>query len=234
MNWIQIGVIALIIVFGIIGYMQGFVRMGFSMVSTVLIVVLSYSLTPTASSLISETEVYSGIKEQIQSYIDNYIDEENTQVGQIGLTAQTEMIDQLPLPESLKTTLVENNNEDSYKQLNVETFKEYITQSLTHMLTNAFTFLVLFIVLSIIIRVIIALLDIVSRLPIINFLNRTAGTALGAAESIVIIWIASIVITFFGTSAFGEYVFYQINESAFLGFLYNNNLILKIITSIFS
>ncbi|MGN0384134.1 MAG: CvpA family protein [Eubacterium sp.] len=234
MNWILIISILVVALSAFEGYKRGFVKMAFSMVATILIIILTYALTPTVSDIIAETDIYTGIRSQIETYINEYIDDDSTNISQAGLSVQKTEINKLPIPKNLRNSLIENNTEAVYRELGVENFKAYIAESLTHMILNAITFFALFIILTALIRGLIALLDIISKLPIVNFFNRTLGTAFGLAQGIIILWIACLVLTAFGTTHWGKYALEQINNSQILSFVYNNNLLLKIVTSIFS
>ena len=75
-------------------------------------------------------------------------------------------------------------------------------------------------------------LDIISKLPLINGLNKTAGLFVGFIHGIVMVWVGCIILTALSSTKFGESLFILINESPILSSIYNNNLLLTFITNL--
>ena len=78
-------------------------------------------------------------------------------------------------------------------------------------------------------QIIISIADIVSRLPLIKQINKTGGLLAGFLKGLIVVWVFFIAMTMFCETEFAKTVFAYINDNSFLAFLYNNNLILKLI-----
>jgi len=74
-------------------------------------------------------------------------------------------------------------------------------------------------------------LDLISKLPLLNGVNKTAGLLAGLLHGLVIVWVFFLIITVFGGTKIGQQALEMIGESEILSFIYNNNLLLKFITS---
>lgn len=71
-------------------------------------------------------------------------------------------------------------------------------------------------------------LDIISRLPIINELNKAAGLLAGLLRGIIMVWILFIIITVFRETVWGGIALGMIEDSHILRSVYQSNLILKL------
>ena len=72
-----------------------------------------------------------------------------------------------------------------------------------------------------------AALGIVSHLPILHGLNKTAGLLLGFAEGVVLVWIFFVVITVCASTSAGGQLLKMTAQSSILSWLYRNNLLLN-------
>ena len=72
------------------------------------------------------------------------------------------------------------------------------------------------------------MLDMLSRIPVINGLNKIGGFIFGLFNGAIYLWLACIIVTIFSTTQWGQYIFQQINDSVILSFIYNNNYLLQL------
>lgn len=231
-NILLIAVGIFIIVMILIGLKRGLIKMAFSLVSIVVVLILINILTPSAKQLLKLTPVYTTITDNIEKYVDDHVTEATKNMTQTGVGAQQKIIDELPLPKEVRSVLKENNNRDSYAELDVDSFTAYVSASLADMVVGALAFIILYIVLSILLRILINVLNIVAKLPIINTFNAAGGALIGLAEAIIIIWIACIVVTAFSSTEWGQTVCKAISDNGILSFIYDNNIIQKFIAGI--
>lgn len=215
-----------------IGLKRGFVKMAFSLVSVFAIVVLVNLLTPSTKELIKSTPVYETIKKQVQVYVEDNISEATKGITQSGVNAQEQIINRLPLPWAIRTSLSENNTKEKYAEMKVESFSEYIAEAITDIINSTLAFVILYIVLTILLKIIVAILDIITILPVINQFNTLGGAVLGLAESIVLLWIACIIITIFSATEWGRQINTIITQNSFLSLIYDNNPIQHMIDGI--
>ena len=88
-------------------------------------------------------------------------------------------------------------------------------------------FLIALLLTGVLIRGILFSLGIVSHLPILHGLNKTAGLVLGFAEGVVLVWIFFLVITVCASTQAGGGGLEMTAQSSILSWLYRNNLLLN-------
>ena len=143
------------------------------------------------------------------------------------------MIAKLPLPEFMKEGLKENNTAEVYKYLSVDTFGGYLADYLATAITNGISFLISYIIAVIVLKIIVCALDLVTHLPVIRGVNRLAGLLLGIVKGVIFIWIGLLMITVFCNTQIGAECLRMIEKDTLLGFLYDQNIFVKIFMSIF-
>ena len=116
--------------------------------------------------------------------------------------------------------------------LGVSEFRKYIADSVTGIILNAISFVLVFVGVSIIMRIIIRCLNLLSRLPVIHTMNKMGGMLVGLLKGLIVLWLICIVITIMSGSEAGIYLYSQINESPFLKYIYDNNMIMALITGL--
>lgn len=233
-NILLIGVGLFMILMTAIGLKRGMIKMAFSLVSVIIVLLLVNILTPPVKQILKTTPVYTQIQSGIEKYVQDNVDTATENVTQTGVNAQKKIINSLPLPKEVKKSLKKNNTEKSYTAMKVDSFAEYISESLADMILGAITFVLLFVVLTILIRILIHILDIVAKLPVIKTFNSIGGAIVGMCESIVIIWLLCILVTACSTTEWGQTVCKAVAENGFLSFIYDNNVIQQLITGIFT
>ncbi|WP_343210182.1 CvpA family protein [Anaerolentibacter hominis] len=225
MNWLLAAVIALLVIYALAGRRQGFIRTVFSMLSLLVALTVSVAVSPMISRMLKESNtVFEFVKSKTSVSVDVKKDAD--------VADQMEAIDELKLPKNIKTALIEHNNSDIYKALGVESFQDYVLYYLTSMVINAGTFLIVFLVIRILLFIISDALNIIAKLPVLHELNKAAGIFAGILKGLLVLWILCIVLTVFGTTHLGQTIFAQMEDSTFLMSIYNNNLFLKVVTSL--
>lgn len=157
--------------------------------------------------------------------------EEALENADIPKDLQIKAIEMAELPEVFKSLLSDNNNDVIYEKLGVKTFAEYVGEFLSKLIIHIVAFLCTFLLVTIVLRAIIFALDIVSELPVLGFFNRLAGSVVGAAGGLIIIWLFFVVITLLYVTAFGREIYQVIQENAILNMLYENNPLMKLATN---
>ena len=140
---------------------------------------------------------------------------------------QSRIIKALPLPQSLQTQLLDQNNSYTYENLAVKTFSEYLSRYLTDLFLNMIIYMIVFSVTNILLRVVAGALNRIARLPVLSTANRTAGLFLGLAKGIGIVWIFFVAVTVFMNTEFGGQLLGMIKESPVLSALYDADFFLK-------
>lgn len=226
MNWLLIIVLLILAAFGLKGRADGFIKTIFSICSIILALVLATVISPLVSKGLQQNEaVYGHITKTISKTIK--IDEKTE-----SKTEQIETIDKLSLPKSLINSLKENNNDEMKAALEVgkDNLKAYIVNYLACIVINAISFLGTFLLFLVILIIISNVLNIISRLPLINGLNKTAGLLVGVLKGLVVVWLLCIALTTLSGTKGGQTMFEMIEKSRLLSSIYNNNLLLKFVT----
>lgn len=228
MNYLLIGVVLFFALVTANGFRKGLLKSVLFCGTTILSLIVTSQCYQFVGKGLNE---YTGLGEQIQTSIEKSLEMNTKETKKIKRTEQTKKIEELNLPQGIKDALIENNNMDIYKALNVTNFYEYIASYLSKLVINAISYFLTFILSSIIIGLLIRVLDFITEIPILKEINKIGGLLLGAIEGLIGIWIFFLIVTIWGSTAFGETMFGYINDSRILSFLYDNNVILNFITN---
>lgn len=214
-NWVLIVVIAVLLVYGIRGKNDGFIRTVFGMFSLMAALLTAAAIGPHLSSAIKESE-------SVLPYITEKLEDNERK------DHKQEPIQALSIPDVLKEFLELNNTSEKYEELAVDQVEEYIHKQVAIWMINALSFIIVFIITWVILWYLCMTLNIISKLPVLNGLNKTAGVLVGILRGFIVIWMWCIILTIFSGSVFGQAIFLNINSSPFLSLIYNNNLLLQI------
>lgn len=224
MNWLLIVVLIILMGNAIIGMRVGFIKTVFSLVSLILALVLTLWISPMVKNYMNGNErFYNGIATKVEKLLpfgeEEIVEEE-----------QSEAIEGLSVPKSIKEGLLKNNTAESYKDMAITGFKQYVSRYLTGVIINSLSFIITFIAILIILWVIFMALDLISKLPLLNQVNKTAGLLAGLVHGLIMVWLFFILLNVFGSTVFGQSVLKLVDENEMLSIIYNNNILLKFIT----
>lgn len=226
MNILLIIVLAILIVNALIGMKAGLIKTVFSLFSIIIAVVLTIWVSPYINNFMKNTDkIHDGISSQVVKMLP-FSEKEGVEEN------QNDLIEELSLPQSIKDSLIKNNTAEVYKEMAIDNFQEYVSNYLTGVIINAMAFIITFVVVMIFLWIIFAALDLISKLPLLNQINKTAGLVAGLVHGLVIVWIFFIFITVFGSTELGQKALEMIGQDQTLSFIYNNNYFLKFITNI--
>lgn len=215
MNWLLIVVLAIIILNAWIGRKVGLIKIVFSLFSFIIALIITVWISPTINGMLKNNETfYQKTYQKVEEMLS--LEERES-------TDQDDMIEKLPLPKSIRETLQENKTK---QEANI---KSYIITQVTGIVINALAFILTFVIIFIGLWVISIALQIISKLPILNKVNKLAGFLVGGLQGLIVVWLLFLLLTVFGSSELGKSAFQQINESAILSFIYNRNFILNIV-----
>lgn len=85
-----------------------------------------------------------------------------------------------------------------------------------------------FLITIIILKLVEYALGIVSKIPVLDGINKIVGLAAGGIKGCLLIWLLFAVIAFIGTTQTGKSIISYIYEEEFLIWIYENNLLLYI------
>lgn len=224
---------AIILIFflvnGWIAYRRGFVLSFFKLLSFVISIFLSYNIYPVVSTFLrNNTPLFEKIKNQVTPTI---LIPEGVQTNT--LEGQTNFINELGIPKLLKDALIENNNSEIYDILKVDGLKDYIAGYIANICINIISMIVVLLVVSIGLKIIIGILDIISKLPIINSVNHLFGLLFGFVSGLLQIWIFFTILFIFQANPSFEKIFVFLGESSIARYLYEYNLLLNWVVGLF-
>lgn len=257
MNWLLISVGIIFAICMIVGYVRGFIKIVVSLAVTAVTVVAVIAATPYVSRAIVK---FTPIDEMIQKKCASMmtpdlngvdlagtplegIDLENTGISmedirkaigdvEIPRQKQIELLEMADIPEFFRDGLIENNNNEAYARLKVSSFPEYVGAYLADIIIKMIAFLFTFVIVTIFVRAIFFGLDAIASLPVLNGINRIVGMGIGMAIAVIIVWIGFFVITLLYNTSIGQECFLWIQESEFLTFLYEKNIIMEFATKL--
>lgn len=239
MNLLTVIILLIFAISALRGYRKGFIKSLASMASIVLSVVLvNFAVPHVTDFLKTHTAVYDYITERceqafsVSDSADRLRLPEGALGGSAGSLVQTELIESLPLPYVLKKMLKENNTQQYYTGLAVNSFAEYVPKYLAGLILNIVSFVATWVLVIAMIWLAVRTLNTIAGLPILNGINRALGLALGLLQGLIIVWIAFLMITLFINTDIGRQLMDMIAESPFLNALYERNILLDFLTNL--
>ena len=224
LTWLGAVCMVLILIGIIIGLVRGMVKEVVSIALVFVSIALVWFLNPYVNHFLREvTPIESKIEEQTRNLLGDQLESGKI----IPADRQQEIIESLGLPEMITDTLLKNNNAEEYKELNVNSFIDYIVEYPVNIVMNGLSFLITYVIVTILLRVLVFVLDIFTRLPVVHGLNKLGGALIGGAKYVIFIWIGMLVVTMLCNTEAGRTVMGMIERDRFLTFVYNWNLILK-------
>lgn len=221
MNWILIVVVLILAGSAVKGFRNGLIKTAFSLVSIILSLIITTVISPVISEALRSNEVLGRVVEnQLLQIIP-----ENLEISK--KSQETSFIEALPLPESIKNSLIENNNSEVYGALAATRFQEYVMQALTIMVLNVISYFICFLATMILLAFLARILDVISMLPLIHGMNKIAGLFVGVLNGYIKVCVLFFVVTLFSTTNMGAWIFNQIHQSIFLSYIYDRNILLN-------
>lgn len=226
MNWLTLLIGGLFIVWILIGVWRGFVKMAVSLTAMLLtLVIVSFASPHVRDLMVQVTSVEQYIQEGITGYVNENL---NSQLAEEE-PEEGNAIESMPLPDIIKDLLVQNNNPETYYNMGVDQLSEYVSIYLTELIITAIAYVVTFILVFIILNIVLLVLQGIVQLPVLKQLNSLAGGILALVEGLFILWVLCLVVTAFAGTQTGADILRLIKESPILSFVYNNNMILKVL-----
>lgn len=226
MNWILIAVLVIIAVLGLIGFKKGLIKMVFSLVSTIVALLVAMLFSPVVADVMKNNEAIVGFFEEKISAVVDFTSEEAKEETE---SKQESLIASLPLPETFKESILENNTAENYISMQAQNFEEYVCRQIANVIINAIAFVVTLLLAIVALAILCKALDLLAKLPLLKQINAVAGLAAGVAEGLLLVWILFVILTMFAGTEFGSEAMSMIAENPLLDFLYKNNMVSKFI-----
>lgn len=248
MNWLLFVVALMIAGSAYAGWRKGFVTIILSIATLLVAVILTIVLTPFVGNVIkNNTDWYSNLKnfsydrisanETMQSAYGE-MDPYSTNITTTSEfdEAVAAVLDKISAPESLKEK-IKTDNVSEYLSNGAQSAQNIITDffatQMANIIFNTVIFAILFIAIRMALFIIMQVLNIVTRIPVVKQMNHMGGLILGMVKGFIYVWLFFIAITLLCSTTFAQSMFGYINSNSVLTYLYDNNLIMKLVFSIF-
>ena len=211
-------------------YRRGLIREVVSLLLVFFSMGVVWFINPYVNEFICEnTSIYENVQENCR----RFVEEKGNESFFVSGENQNTVINNMELPQLLTNGLLNNNTAEVYQYLAVTTFSDYIAQYLARMVVNGISFMISFVLATLLIRCITWMLNLISRLPIINGVNRLAGAFFGAAKYILVLWILFLVLTVLCNTQIVEQGLALIRKDYVLNYLYNKDVLIEIFMNVF-
>ncbi len=231
-HWLSFGAGIFLLCMVLYGHYRGFLRIAVAMSALLISIVAVQLVTPHVTTFLKEN---TGLQQFAQQTLVNAagLEPEENDVQDAPLPArQRILIEQMRLPQQMKDALLENNNNEIYQILGVDTFVGYIGAYLADMVLNMVGSIILFVVIYATLRFLMHWLDLIAKLPILSGINQIAGAVLGGIRGLLWLWGGFLVTDLCAHTMWAMAVLEQIQGSLWLTFLYQNNLISWLFSSL--
>lgn len=184
MNNISIIIGVMFLVCVLVSWARGLFKSILSVAGLIVSIVVAVYVAPHLSGYIEE---HTQTDEKIADYIAEKL--EYSEVGEeLSRSVQVAVISELPLPETLKSNILDNNNSEMYSLLDVSGVYDYIAKSVAVVILNAAVFLALAFFCRLFFFMLSREMSDFTKLPIIRSIDKIGGGCLGALKGIIYIY----------------------------------------------
>lgn len=227
---LDLGIIGVILFFGIVGYHRGLIKTLMTLLSSVIALILSFIMYPMINALLRLTPIYTYTNKWVAHRI------EGINFGTGVQTQGSAIIENITwMPSFISEELIKNNNQEVYKLLNVSSITDYISSYLTNIIISLLAVIITWLILKILLVFFLETANgIASHVPIVSNINKVGGGLIGIGKGLLAIWIICLVVPIIITYPIFEGINSYIIESYVGKWLYENNMILMAFNSIFN
>lgn len=225
MNWLLIVVVLLLAGNIAWGIYRGLLRVVYSMVAWIVILVFVTWATPHVAGWMEE---YTPLGDKIESSCRDRFRE--TVNGNTEEDTQEDKYQELEVkvPESVLEKLTDTHQmADSF--LEKSGTYDAVAQRASSLAMKAIAFLVVLLITILALHIVAQILDLISKIPVVGEVNHVLGGIAGFVKGIVLVWLVFAFVAMGSATAIGSVVLEQIYDSPLLVGLYENNLVLTIL-----
>lgn len=237
MNWLLIIVILVLAGNIVWGFSRGFLRVIYSMLAWIAILVFVTWATPYVANVLTEK---TNIDNRIESNLDEKLHE--LVIGDTNGQKEDREPDaqnpgqgkknyrdlQMKLPDAVTNKLFDTNK-IADQILEGSGAYDVVAGRATDLVMRVISFVLVLLITVISFHLLSVVLKVVEKLPLIGGINRLLGLFAGLVKGILIIWLAFAIIAMAGTTDIGIALISYIYESPLLIWAYENNLVLTLL-----
>ena len=227
-----IGAVVILAVFAALGIKRGLIKTVFHIAGVAVAIILTIFISPyMASFLRNNTDLGDTVHSMIADHVHINFNSSGKDV--------TEYLDNLNMPQKVEDYLLQGSTatdgiDNTLDGVNnaLEGVNDAIVGKLTDMALNCISFIATLILILIILAIVSSLLDLVSKLPLLNSANKALGCIAGLIEGYLVLSVIGVLVMLFSTTAPGIALSTQISANPVLSFIYEHNLLLIGITKV--
>lgn len=188
--WILIDliIVAIFVLFAVRGVKKGLLKSCLGLVVTIISIVITLNFYSVAAGFFRDTVVYKSLTSGMRETIENYV----------GDTANTESIAELfskaeenPGFNAIITGFGVKSEDiieaiESGKADTVDAVCELVVERAAELISNAVAIIAVFVLSVLALNLVIMLLDLIFKLPILNFANRVGGLVIGLVMGLLV------------------------------------------------
>jgi len=210
MIFIDLIIIAIMVLCIFLGYKRGLIGVVFKILSFLIALVVTFILyIPVSNFIINNTPIDDNIKNAI---IEKFSDKETV-----------EKKEDNGMPDMVNDYI--NQNITEVKDAGME----IVAKNISVIMVKLMVWLILFLVIRIALIFVKAIISLVEKIPVIKQFNKAGGTIYGILEGLLIIYIVLAIVSVISPLINNTGVLGAINDSYIGSFMYNHNILLKII-----
>lgn len=237
MNWLLIIVILVLAGNIVWGFSRGFLRVIYSMLAWIAILVFVTWATPYVANVLTEK---TNIDNRIETNLDEKLHE--LVIGDTNGQKEDREPDaqnpgqgkknyrdlQMKLPDAVTNKLFDTNK-IADQILEGSGAYDVVAGRATDLVMRVISFVLVLLITVISFHLLSVVLKVVEKLPLIGGINRLLGLFAGLVKGILIIWLAFAIIAMAGTTDIGVALISYIYESPLLIWAYENNFVLTLL-----
>ena len=232
MNWLLILVVLFVAGNIVWGFFRGFLRVVYSMVAWILILVFVTFATPYVAEWMTEhTGLDSRIEESCKEKLQNTVtgEEKNTKEKKNGKQKDLSGLG-MKLPADVQNQIVDTHKlADGWMEQSG--LYNTIASKASSLAMKAIAFVIVMLITVIAFHLIATAIDLVAKLPVIGEVNHLLGGVAGLIKGLLLVWLVFAFAAMGAATELGSIVVDAVYQSEILQWLYENNLILTILLS---
>lgn len=237
MNWLLIIVILVLAGNIVWGFSKGFLRVIYSMLAWIAILVFVTWATPYVANVLTEkTNIDNRIETNLDEKLHELVigdtngqkEEREPDAQNPGQGKKNYRDLQMKLPDAVTNKLFDTNK-IADQILEGSGAYDVVAGRATDLVMRVISFVLVLLIAVISFHLLSVVLKVVEKLPLIGGINRLLGLFAGLVKGILIIWLAFAIIAMAGTTDIGIALISYIYESPLLIWAYENNFVLTLL-----
>lgn len=196
MNWTDITVLLIIVIFIFIGVSNGFLYSIFRLLSYVIAILAAIKLYPILSGVLEHTALYSSIKASVIKSI-----EHKAGLSSSGAYSPTTAVSSLKLPGFLKDSILKDLAGQGLVAKN--RILDAVGDEVAVMAIKILSVILIYLIIRFGLILARVLIKVIARLPVFKQLDKTGGFILGAIEGVLVVYVLCAALILF--SAFPKF-----------------------------